>query len=77
MTAPTTLNGYKVLSTFHTPSAAMTREGYVVLVDRERDFHRYVTAWAGAGDTSWHQGHYITDREAAGADFQACCKRGY
>ena len=74
----TTINGYRILASHHTPAREATREGAVLLVDRGEDSpHRYVTAWAGTGDKEWCWGHYYSDLAEATEDYASRSDRGY
>lgn len=70
MKAPKKVNGYPIMLHHYTPAGPMTRAGHVIMVDRgETSPERYVTAWLGAGDSSWWQGHYFDDLDSANADY--------
>lgn len=72
-----TINGYQILASHHVPAHDATREGAVILVDREERQDRYVTAWAGTGDEEWCWGHYYSDLTEATKDYASRSDRGY
>ena len=67
---PNNVQGYRLMASKPTPAGFATRAGYVVMVDRETERHRYVTAWIGTGDNSWCQGHYFDDYSEALTDWE-------
>lgn len=78
-----TVNGYRIVSSMPTPAASATRPGRVILVDTERQYDRYVTAWQGYNpetdkhDASWCHGHYFNVLDEARDDYAKRCERGY
>jgi hypothetical protein len=71
--APTRVNGYPVVKAVESP-----RGGYVILVDRGEQYHRWVTAFMPRGMVGeWCWGNYLRDRGDAEADFNDRCKRGF
>lgn len=77
------MSKYEVIAEMPTPKAPATREGRVILVERDGEYHRYVTAWQGKNeqtgkwDSSWCWGHYFNTFEEAECDYLERCRRGY
>lgn len=77
---PETINGLPVIAAsksgrgFHSPG---TRDGWIVVVQREHELHPYITAVLFEDDTEWVWGHYHATAREAFIDFDARVEKGY
>ncbi len=70
MNKPNNVQGYRVIASKPTTTDFATRAGYIIMVDRQTELHRYVTAWIGANDVQWCQGHYFNNHSDALTDWE-------
>lgn len=70
---PLTVHGFPVLKALGIPGGAGGRDGWLILVRRGENDH--VTAMRYEQDSEWHDGHYISDINAALDDFAERARR--
>jgi hypothetical protein len=69
-------HGYTILKQEPTPAAPATRAGRIVLVEKpDANYHPYVTAWLGEGDTQWCGANYFSTLDNATIDYYERCLR--